>query len=192
MAVTILVLITATASALAATTAGLAGQRPAKPRHDRLLQYKLDHLRRTQKPHARSSAARAAAPVQTTTSGPPADNLEILICPADQGECGGVPVPFSETQFSPTTQWTTETGNDYLFVWAGASAMDSQQGGIKVLYTNIDSDEPDPGSGVFYVPSTAGALTITSVSDAVVSFTYAGGEGTFDLTTDQFSLSASG
>lgn len=101
-------------------------------------------------------------------------------------------MPFSETQFSPTTQWTTETGNDYLFVWAGASAMDSQQGGIKVLYTNIDSDEPDPGSGVFYVPSTAGALTITSVSDAVVSFTYAGGEGTFDLTTDQFSLSASG
>jgi hypothetical protein len=137
----------------------------------------------------RSSHSAAKVAIAATTPGPPANNLQILGCVPGQGECGGTPLSFSVVTFVPTTQWTTLVGNDYLVVWAGADPINGNVGAIKVLYVNVNTDQTDSGSGTFDVPSEVGTLTITGVANGVVSFSYAGGQGSFSLSSDQFSVS---
>jgi hypothetical protein len=103
-------------------------------------------------------------------------------------ELGGVPVPFSAATFQVTNMWMDLRGQVEIHVYAGSVPSDPQQGALVVTRTNAVTGEDLPGAGQFTTSSKVGALTLTSVRGNTVSFTYAGGSGTFNLVSGDFSM----
>ena len=145
----------------------------------------------------RKSHSAAKVAIAATAPGPPANSQRILRCVPEQGECGGTPFSFSVVTFVPTTQWTALAGENYVMVWAGTDPINRNVGAIKVLYVNVNTDQTGSGSGTFDAPFGIGALTITGVANGAVTFSYAGGRGSFKaggrgsfkLSSDRFDVS---
>ncbi len=129
------------------------------------------------------------SPIPSTTPPVPADMNQVLTC--DAIGCGGGSGPLPQGSFDATTQYTTlaSNGSVLLAVWAGSLPDAPSQGAIRVYasWYSTFQESPPPGGGIFLLPGSTGPLTITAVQGVVVTFTYPGGHGTFNLGTDQFS-----
>ncbi len=89
-----------------------------------------------------------------------------------------------DSLFNPTTQWTHGDGDLLTFVLAGSDSSDSSRGGIQVIASQAQNTLPE--TGVYYPKDNLGPLTLTDVQGDIVSFSYNGGQGTFDMSTNTF------
>jgi len=104
--------------------------------------------------------------------------------PADQG----IPTVGAMVD-NETTEWADVRDNMDLVVIAGAERPDPSQGLIIVLESNQCTGQHG-NEGSFPTPRRIGALTLTSVSGDVVSFSYRGGTGTFNLASHRYLFSS--
>lgn len=105
-----------------------------------------------------------------------------------QSSLGGVPVPFSSAQFTLTNMWQDLRGTTYYSVYAGSVPSNPDVGALDISLVDGDTGEPETGSGTFDAPGATGALSLTAVHGDIVSFSFSGGTGTFDLRSDTFKI----
>lgn len=96
--------------------------------------------------------------------------------------------PVSHTLFTPSTEWMDRRGQIQIQVYGGASASDPAEGAIFVWAVDLTTDLAAPGTGTYLAPAKTGPLVLTRVSGDVVSFSYGGGIGTFDLGSHKFTI----
>jgi hypothetical protein len=109
------------------------------------------------------------------------DNGKVINCTDSACE-----PPFSVAAFLPTSQWIDQEGNDQVLVYGGSDGTDEARGGLRVASIDMQSGLPLDGDGTYYQPGDVGPVTISAVNGSIVSFSYSGGKGTFDLSTDTF------
>jgi len=130
---------------------------------------------------------------------PPAPKRPLVPCPAlsraDVPDAGqiinpaeiGTPLPFPSMTYRITTMVQDVRGNLWLTVYAGAEWGDTSQGVLIVWERNQCTGEQGD-NGTFLSARKVGALTLTGLAGNIVSFSYSGGTGTFDLASHKFSL----
>lgn len=96
--------------------------------------------------------------------------------------------PVSPALFTPTTEWMDWRGQIQIEVFGGSTATDRTEGAIFVWAVNLTTDLGASGTGMYLAPVKTGALVLTKVNGDVVSFSYPGGTGTFDLGSHKFTL----
>lgn len=123
---------------------------------------------------------------------------EVMPCPTvtrpvDAGQIvdpnlHGYPVALASL-YQVTTLWRDARNNRHLIIYAGFMRDDPTQGFIDVLDFNECTGEYG-APGDFDTPTKVGALTLTEVQGDIVSFSYPGGHGTFNLGSHRFTMSA--
>ena len=98
-------------------------------------------------------------------------------------------VPVSPAEFTPTTAWVAERNKQFVNVYAGSEAQDAQQGELVVWVVDVETGMDIVARVPFPTPEKIGALTLTQVTGDVVSFTAVNHQGSFNLTTHQYTIS---
>jgi len=111
-------------------------------------------------------------------------DAEQIIDPNLHGDPVAVP-----SIYQVTTLWSDARNNRHLIIYAGFVRDDPTQGMIYVLDFNECTGE-DRSPGELLTPTKVGALTLTGVRGDLVSFSYPGGSGTFNLGSRRFTMSA--
>jgi len=149
---------------------------------------------------SRSVRAKVTTPqLQPTTIEAPANDGDILTTGIAQSAVPGTVI---------TALWTDLESSMYVQVQSGSETTDSTQGTIDIRVINPTgyvvnaNGEPVPetngtvdgyGGGEYVAPGSTGPVTITSISgtltdgDMTIDFSYAGGSGSFNPATGDFS-----
>lgn len=75
-----------------------------------------------------------------------------------------------------------------IHVYAGSIPAEPAQGALIVTRENAVTGGDLPGAGMFLTPKKVGPISLTSIYGETVAFDYAGGTGTFNLTTDKYTM----
>ncbi len=142
---------------------------------------------------AQADAAQAADPVPRPHPTAPAPaGPAVLAPPSHRGQIGteslygGIPLPFRASELTVSNLYLDLRGQTYLGVYAGALPADPQQGEILVHADDPVGGNPAYRAGAFPTSQRDGAVTLTSVTGALVHFRTSHHAGTFNLATQQY------
>ena len=116
----------------------------------------------------------------------------VLAPPSHRGQIGteslygGIPLPFRASELTVSNLYLDLRGQTYLGVYAGALPADPQQGEILVHADDPVGGNPAYRAGAFPTSQRDGAVTLTSVTGALVHFRTNHHAGTFNLATQQY------
>ncbi len=149
------------------------------------------HTEQAQADAAQAAQAAHLVPRPHPTAPAPAGPA-VLAPPSHRGQIGteslygGIPLPFRASELTVSNLYLDLRGQTYLGVYAGALPADPQQGEILVHADDPVGGNPAYRAGAFPTSQRDGAVTLTSVTGALVHFRTSHHAGTFNLATQQY------
>lgn len=129
---------------------------------------------------ASTGHAQAAMTAPAQGSGPPPT------VQAGVFSLAGQPLPIPANVLRPTNMARAQDGSVVTAVYAGSLTRQPQMGALFVLRDDFATGQQT--RHLYTTPRPVGALTILAVNGSVLTLTFPGGGGTFDLRTGVFQL----